>query len=512
MLCIFLQAIVAQNTVVESQWLHSDSCKGPPDSVFIFDVLDLNEYQPQMNETWSSFYNFTVSNGNTVGFCGNFPSYNPNNCCYQSLDTSISGSQGYQSGSPFVLDSNSSTITAFSQQANGYSYCKLDAFQHGSLHGYIEIFYYASNACIDGYFTCSAQKQFYVYSDYGCVGMSSIYSIDTKQEFYDPILGNFSAEFVTIKDGTGTIQWTAMIPWTLLVPNTSSVWDILQHVMFTLTLLGFTFVLTYSVKKYFQKRSINFQIIIVCQVIWLIYTICFMYFQYTSFYSSDTFLEVLELTYTLQNIATLASLFQTAYCFYRVQIKKITKKAMAIYGFIVFVIHIALAGSHYFMVCTYGSGGPLCISVEALNLWTPISFYWYIFVLIWGTLPPLYLTFVVTMNQDSIYKRIKAMYTTDLVYTSYWIIHIGVILLYYCFVYLQFGSPTFSNDRAYNANLAILNFLFSGHAIMSIMVMNRFKIYNGLLKKNCKKLDDGTELKKSPVEKSTVISSAPTTF
>ncbi|KAJ3323393.1 hypothetical protein HDV06_001913 [Boothiomyces sp. JEL0866] len=507
-----MQKLHAQSTILESQWIYAKDCTGPPESIYVFNVYDLNENQPQPNETWPPFYNFTVSNGYAVGFCGNYPSYNPNNCCYQSLDISpTTGSNGYLSGSPYLLSAESFTLNSLPQQANGYSYCKLHASDNESLSGYLDLLYLAGEDCTDGYFKCSLTKDLYVFPDYGCSNTPTIYSLASKQHFLDSTLGSFTGEFLTVENGSVTPIWTAIVPWVYLIPDTLSVWDLLQHIMFLLTFIGFISILTYTLKRYFQNRTTNFRIIIVCQCIWIIYTSLFMYFQYTSFQSLDTFLKVMELTYTLQNLATLGSVIQTAYCLYKVQIVGISKKFLLLSCIAVFTIHLALAGSHYFMYCTYGDAGPLCISVDLLNLWLPISFYWYIFVLFWDTLPPLYLSYVVTLDQDSNIKRLISMVNTDMVYTLCWAVHFGVIFLYYCFVYLQFGSSLFSNDRAYNAVLAILNFLFSAHAIMSIVITARFKTYKSLLKKKKKSLQDyGTEQKSPNIQRSTVMSSVPT--
>ncbi|KAI8893958.1 hypothetical protein BC833DRAFT_606745 [Globomyces pollinis-pini] len=117
---LYLTSLVASYLVLESQWKNSDSCAGPPTSMYYFKVSDLESHASSENETWSDYYSFHA-NEIPVYICGNL-ALDPNNqCCYSSIDSRLSF--GYKSGAPFLLEEGEDLDAVVPKSTNNHQYC-----------------------------------------------------------------------------------------------------------------------------------------------------------------------------------------------------------------------------------------------------------------------------------------------------------------------------------------------------------------------------------------------------
>lgn len=192
--------------IFQAAWLGNNACGGPPTSMVAFDhsktATALSEFM---------FEEFSPP------ICGMDPILIEKGCCIQSLK--LQESFNYSSMSLHYYHENLAAQAP--STANGVNYChfKSDG-SNSSLFGNEEMYYLASNECIDEFIKCSPNGRFRVYPDSGCQGLPNIYTLSLQQSKLNiSTLGFLIGEFGFITDGETTFTWLQFIPSRFLVPT-----------------------------------------------------------------------------------------------------------------------------------------------------------------------------------------------------------------------------------------------------------------------------------------------------
>ncbi|KAJ2993373.1 hypothetical protein HDV02_002450 [Globomyces sp. JEL0801] len=193
--------------ILESQWSVSEYCEGPPNSVYVFENLDISNYgPPSEKETWTAFYEF-VAYEYPMLYCGNSIIDMPKGCCFHNMDLSLSSSK---SGSPTLMDDIEIDTyeKAFYATANGNNYCSITPGDGGLFHGFIDVFLLANGNCVDDYYRCSSEGKLTIYEYENCNGiLHEIVLTEETAEFNDETFGSFEAKFIQFKNAEVVTEW-----------------------------------------------------------------------------------------------------------------------------------------------------------------------------------------------------------------------------------------------------------------------------------------------------------------
>ncbi|KAJ2995116.1 hypothetical protein HDV02_001054 [Globomyces sp. JEL0801] len=167
LLFLFLSRGLSRS-VLESQWLVSNACSGPPDLMKVFEYIEPKPMDDE-NHFFNLFRDFTSPIPYQIGSCGYLSETLSDSCCYVSIDPDEI--VDITSASPIVIDS---VETDFSQHmyksANEYSYCSIKPISDTFFGNFEAVMFLASTTCIDYYYKCESNGMFTYYMEEGCQG------------------------------------------------------------------------------------------------------------------------------------------------------------------------------------------------------------------------------------------------------------------------------------------------------------------------------------------------------
>ncbi|KAJ2998351.1 hypothetical protein HDV02_004566 [Globomyces sp. JEL0801] len=461
-----LLAVVTAEYIVQSEWLSSTSCSGPPSSIYSFQVADLSVSEKPENETWAPMYELSIKDY-AYGLCGNLPIELIGYCCFNSLQQSQSG--GYLSGIS-IAQIQPTVMYSLPSSAGGQQYCSITPQNGTTVFGYEDALIHASGTCTDK-MICYPNGKFEVYSDSACSKLLASVNLSL-----DPVkvkgITDAVGKFITTPKGFGSTQWIAAVPGSRLTPNTSSFYDIIQHILYGLTILIFlsSIISLYRIKK---QGFMNFMLGL--QIVWLIYVAFSMCYYYISFQESFQSHLVNEFVKSFLNLASFATVLHTARLL--LQVWKIKSNSIQSYllFFVLFVLHFGLAGSNYFAFCWY-EGATVCVSQDLLGAWYAGNAFWIAFMFIWDTIPVIVAVWriIVTHQPALVFSQVMVkLITIDYKFSMLLFSQVLIVVFYFISIAIQTYGDMLGNDRGYLACTAFQIFCLCLHTTLNINLLNR---------------------------------------
>ncbi|KAI8892692.1 hypothetical protein BC833DRAFT_610916, partial [Globomyces pollinis-pini] len=271
-------------SILHSQWYNSNSCSGPPNSIYMFPLADV--YNPYEANITSSFFEFQLGADDMYpGFCGVRPGLDLNECCASSLD--IESSFNYQSGFIYyVMDESEYMESMLMQGTNGYNYCTIiPTNQEGTFE---RMMFLSDGKCTDDYYKCLSNGTFIIHQDIMCENpIETINMADIPEETWSENFEDVTAIFERIRSGNSKKNWIAYMPMETLVPNTSNAEDIATHICFVVYFVCVSQLLWYSIKRYKKQPTRFWFYMILLQVFRIFVKGGLMFYYYYIFIDND---------------------------------------------------------------------------------------------------------------------------------------------------------------------------------------------------------------------------------
>ncbi|KAI8895167.1 hypothetical protein BC833DRAFT_602259, partial [Globomyces pollinis-pini] len=432
---LIITQVYSESLMFSSQWIQSDTCTGPPTSMYSFRVSDFKQVIPTSNDTWSSIYKLSTM-GAPYGYCGSLPVQIHDQCCVSSLD--ISQSDGYQSG--MSMEINTSPPTVYHKDSSGIQYCSLHSENNG-LQGYLDIYILANGNCIDK-MTCTDSGYFTVYQNDNCsIPLRSIQLTSKLTDQTIPEFQNVSGMINKIPVSSIKTGWTTSLPGQYLVPNTNAFPDILQHICWGLSML--TVLLCFQLL--FQKRKQRyFRILVMSQVCWIIYVSIYIFYTYST---SNNYAITFQFLGVFFNLATLSTTIHTSSFvlrFFNPLASRLVSFGLYV---LVFLIHLLLSGSRYFNICFNLSKN--CLPYNFMVGWKSLSGYWIVFMFIYNTIPSIFsaITLARKNGKKSVGEIISYIFEREKGFLIMLIAQVLNTIIYYTLICIQIYTPLAGSDR-----------------------------------------------------------------
>ncbi|KAJ2998595.1 hypothetical protein HDV02_004410 [Globomyces sp. JEL0801] len=436
--------------VLQSQWMYSNNCQGPPSTMFLFEHIDLNENIPQKNETWPSYYEFTMQEF-PPGFCGNM--YNPiySGCCYTSLD--LDASLNYQSGAPYLLG-NEDYKTAVSLQANGKTYCKILSPNLPSFDGFSVVFILNDSKCYEDYYSCDANGRFLIYSEKRCKGITEEFQLNTAPNtFLTSDSHSFGANLEKVENGKEVYFWNAFTPSSNLIPFTGVFWDNLFLAVMILSIVLLSIASFISIRNYAKSKSKNVLLIAISLIFFVIVAAIDMFYYCNIYYSVDIMRVHEQLIQTFTGLSMLFITMLNTNQLFRFEIPFISQKLLYPTHIATCIIHLIFNGGKYFRIC-YIISLKCFISRSSILKWSSLSVYWSQFMFFWNLVPISCLVFYVCsismINEEkrTILNIFRKLYRLCGKFCLMVIVEAVLIFASYFLNWLAVYSDSLGSDRA----------------------------------------------------------------
>ncbi|KAI8896026.1 hypothetical protein BC833DRAFT_599192, partial [Globomyces pollinis-pini] len=377
---IYLKTILSI-TILQFQYLNSEQCQGPPESLIAFKVKDLESGTHDIDENWPNFFEMMISETGYYDSCGSAPLTTKDQCCFLSL--SLNDSNQYKSGKTRLTKQNDSNtfLNSMPIDSNGYQYCNITIKDVNAI-GYEFQMYLANNLCIDNQYICHYNQEFEIFKEFNCQGESKILKIQESIEMNQQIY--HYENFIEIVGGNSKTIWLARIPSKLLIPNTLNWLDCIHHVLYFILCITVTISFYNSIKELLKKRKMLKYVQTIIQGILLVQCVLFTIYGYNSQGTVQDQSMMAQIIYSLLNIITLLSVIQNWYILIQIlHIQKMVVKLGII--FIIIIFHIILSGSNYLAYC-WQPDISWCPNLTLLNHWYNLTPYWFILMFIWNNL------------------------------------------------------------------------------------------------------------------------------
>ncbi|KAJ2997632.1 hypothetical protein HDV02_005281 [Globomyces sp. JEL0801] len=389
MIYLILCLQVSAHKILQSQWLDSPNCEGPPNIMLLYTISTVTvQMANSHNSTRASLFESQMEDAD-YGSCGVAFGFVDGGCCYSVLDLSLSG--GYKSGRPALInDTNGQKRLPL--EANNNAYCNVSLVEdyNGSHVGFLSILAH-TDRCIDQRFKCYTNQSLSYYSEDNCEGTVTNMALTQTAIFVDS-LGNASYQIVS--GGESTKTFTTYIPNTLSVAPNTSVNGILQWLLFAIAISCDLWNFISLFTKFNAKRTRFNGACLVNQIIWIVHSVIHLIYwriPLPNTSQSKTLQGSMLLIISFcQNIGTLFSTLQTMKVF--VAFRMVTDFKRPEWAIKYFLIALHFLGGYYVGVCHRENNGiPFCIPTHLAKLWSRINPIWIIIVFLWNTIPILYI-------------------------------------------------------------------------------------------------------------------------
>ncbi|KAI8893364.1 hypothetical protein BC833DRAFT_299865 [Globomyces pollinis-pini] len=468
---IFLIKTVYSDTFLISHWSNSDSCFGPPTSIFKFNVSDTTLHSPPNGEVWPiCLESFLVSQD--LGVCGEFFNSTYTQCCVTSLDLTLTAN--YKSYSHVQLgDIGSDYKSSITKTANGGKYCHIEPTTTNLTPVlFNDMLFLADDTCRDGTYKCTSDGSFLIYKNQDCSGPSESYKLDSSKTVYQSeTIGEFFGQILSITNAQNTFIWRTYDPLALVLPNTTQVADILTHLC---QLVFFGSIIGILIKPIQKIRASSNPVILYTVLLNLFRLILLgihIVYWYCPLPSWEQVVYLGEVYYILSGLESLATITFTFYLLIQLKLIDVKVRVRSILAFIVFAVHIGLFGGNYFFICRLPSIEP-CIPITMVYKWIALDGYWTLFVFTWNILPValIPIQFRRRANQkESLFKAIQYVLQLDKTYTTLLCLQIVLVITYFGVGLLQV-STLLGDDKSFYLSIHTLRTI-SGISEVFISVM-----------------------------------------
>ncbi|KAI8896211.1 hypothetical protein BC833DRAFT_598486 [Globomyces pollinis-pini] len=480
---LILLSVAHADKILESQWLDSYSCDGPPNAMYIFNINDIEAYEPDEDETWAPLYTDFACEY-IIGTCGikKTPIYN--GCCFASLDLTIS--EGWKSGSPTLLPSDDTYDGLVYLGANGNTYCSVKPMNGSLFMGLVQVLVLADDTtCVDQHYKCKKNGEFLVYNENGCNGNPISVSFQPQStELSHPSLGTFEGQMVTFQKGTTQKIWTLFTPSDrniVFVPNPNPfvASDVLRIGLLSLQLLLYGWGAVQAIIR-LQKGYKLYLVAQLCsQLLYMAFVSSYIY-QDTVISNATTLSHVDYLGNWLYGLATLFNCYLTVLLLYSVKISFVPKWTLYPVCILLFLLHLLLNGSVYLNVCSIASLKKWSYCTSGLRkVWRTFVPYWIITMFLWNLIPTTLL--IIYIVWQGVEKRngsttAKMIWLYDKPVFAILLVQIIIIASYQNVFQIVERNDYLNNDKAGIGVQALKGILRSLHSLFNILYLDRVPI------------------------------------
>ncbi|KAJ3320744.1 hypothetical protein HDV06_005037 [Boothiomyces sp. JEL0866] len=489
--CALLFHSLAAFYVLESQYL-TENCKGLPPSLYVFNEQNFQDGWYLPNETWSPFYidiNYFLYD---IRSCGYLPEvvHQPYSCCYTSLNTTFT--YPYVSGAPQFFNEINQVNHYLPKTMLGEKYCRInraDYSDNTQLYGYSIIYLQPqADTCVDDWLSCSPDGVLTMYNNSACSGFSEKFNLnDQNQTFTSIMMGDFIAQFDTIKEATMYVTWQAYFPYDLAIPYFNKPGCVVALAIYCLCILFSAFMLTRTV--YTNRANLLHLkpvvlLTIVCQTFWFVWPILKMIDFIDRFSSYRQEAAVGEAMNIAASIATLCSIWITnTILFSAFQIRKFVYKAAITIAILLINISLDVPIYYYYWsACGPGFCPPDQVQ-NVITTWAPFKVYWIFFMLLWNSGVPIAVSMKVlaVFENGKFVRRFKVLQSADPYLIPLLIGNFFCFVFYLTSNYLNSYSAVYYDDfvamnmSAYNTLALILHSAFTVLITQSIKRVSQLK-------------------------------------
>ncbi|KAJ3319836.1 hypothetical protein HDV06_005886 [Boothiomyces sp. JEL0866] len=439
-------------------WLNNSYCSSAPNTMYSFSGITTTLFNQTSNEQYS------------LTSCGSnlFPMHG--GCCYSNLDTNyLSGYASLVQRAAFDDRSN------FPVSSIGAKYCHLKAQSNDSLYGYSDIWYKGDYTCVDSYYACGSTGSFITYTQMGCTGNSTSVQLNSTSSTVDlGLMGNVSAEFVTIGEGSESYTWIAYIPSAFLVYRYQAPMEILSLFCYLCAIGVSLGVFGYSFGKFIKTKSLYLTVVMISQLLWVLWTVMDFGYYNILFPSDASTQDYNEIDGCLFNLATLTTVFNTAN--FIIGFRNVTSLKIKVFLFSAIVLfHIIFAGGNYFnyMFLTYGSGTFWQKWLQLLPIWSLSMF-------IFNTVPAFLVAIPLVKSTDSLRgistgNAIRKLFVIDTNFTLLFSLQILNTIAIVIFYSIQQYTQIPGSDRNFLSMSGIFALNYAIHAGINSLFMEHLR-------------------------------------
>ncbi|KAI8894500.1 hypothetical protein BC833DRAFT_604640 [Globomyces pollinis-pini] len=465
------------SVVVQIQYRNSFNCVGSPNVMYIFNVTDLNSPKPNINESWPVFYSFTLTEC-SVFICSSLEVPLKDNCCISSLDLSLS--EQYQSGTAAELKE----VNPLQMYANDGTYCvitKTTLHHNSSNFRYNEMFILNDNHCVE-HFKCLQNKTLMIYDQNQCQGSFELFSLKATPILINSrgLSGSVQVSYQTGTNDTNKISWIASIPSTNSIPNTNSIWDIIQHLCFSVILISDLALIVYVYFYLYRVTQTNYmKLLMLLSIIWLVSDTLNCVYAYSVISSIQQQYQIIQTLWTFHNLATLLNVFQTTFFIFNIVIPNEFNLLKAIIIISIVILQLVLAGSKYIGYC-WQPYVTFCTTYFPNYLdWIGYVQYWILFVFIWDIVPItiIFYKFFNSLNfrTTSVWQSIYVAWLYDIVLPLIVLLQVFIAVTYFAVSFIQHYTDWLGSDKAWDSLLAVQTLLITSHMILNVVAIQRLR-------------------------------------
>ncbi|KAI8895344.1 hypothetical protein BC833DRAFT_601596 [Globomyces pollinis-pini] len=464
--------------VVESHW-NLDNCVGVPANIYLFNVVDIYAYETtQYNETWPEFYQMAVYS-TPLDWCGLIQDgVKPNECCRNSLDLTQSV---YQS-SIFGYLEEYRVEDFVTKSSIAASYCHFKALSNDSLSGYSEI--YINDQTCANHISCNG-SEFQVYESSDCSGdIVEKYSIDKLEtQIYSFTLGDILYRKYQLDVGAAKVKWVSYLPGGNLVPDLKTFSGITEAILMGLTIFGDIVLILNSIYEFKKIRTIEKLMALMTQVLFLIYIILRMIYDFTIYDTMDAIYQMF-LTNSISSICFSVGSFMLAIIPINIVIKVFGYQKWCYLIYLgLFLIHVALRGTSY-LIYWY-----LVYDIRYVDgfytffetYWLPLSPIWTILVILITYFPIILLLKNVLLKTkgkvQNLRKQIKQFLKKETKMVRILYISLLNMLMYITITIVhQYYKLSLGSDRMVLLIRTLPTIHLTIHCLLILIMLNNIKI------------------------------------
>ncbi|KAI8898568.1 hypothetical protein BC833DRAFT_430513 [Globomyces pollinis-pini] len=482
-------------SVLESQWLVSNACSGPPDLMKVFEYIEPKPMDDE-NHFFNLFRDFTSPIPYQIGSCGYLSETLSDSCCYVSIDPDEI--VDITSASPIVIDS---VETDFSQHmyksANENSYCSIKPISDTFFGNFEAVMFLASTTCIDYYYKCESNGMFTYYMEEGCQG--DFLAIELKEEeqlFNTTDYGIFNGKWITIETGSKYPKWLTYYPLKSIIPlnpfpNADLKWDYTALTVRILTIAINGLTLLAGIYKFYKDRKRFLAFWILNQALWLIYSCITLSMMLQLYLPEESMILEEAQNYSL-GICTFSGIPLIIIQLFSIKISGISNTSKSIFVVFIILLYFILGGSVYVAnLCTVfniNRDASICTIIQS---WKSLVHWWILGLLIVDLIPIIMImTFIILQNKSIQLNQLKfyqTFFTIDFTFSLGMITQLIIIMIYIGFYPIMKNNLFLGGDKAYFAVLCLLGFLRSIHFTLNLLILDRIPV---IFRKSVNKIKD----------------------
>jgi hypothetical protein len=456
---VFASAVLGK-LMLTSQWTNS-ICGDAPNVMYIFDLVSEDARNGTQKEVWPLMYQVQASRMPYGRHCMNALKVPVvDQCCVEHLYPERS--RGFVSGSTVSLQPRPLDSAPIS--ANGNLYCQLKGTSNGTVFGYQSILYRANDECVAGDGVICSTSSLKIFSNPNCTGEVQTVLADASRISQSVRFGNFTLEQITVNGGQSRFIWTSLIPISDFTIDYSYAHDVVQVVLYAISILAFVIVLVYQFMIFLKRRTWYVIALLSSQLVWLLFVCVRLYCTVVRF--SDIWDGVM---FTLLNLASLSSVLISAA--FLLKFMNANRWIQVASYAALLTAHIVLTGNNYLRY-----NRPLFSQFNNASGLDPKILHpiWISFTYAFDCVPPIYVLFsLLRVNTRSVTNRLKMLWLGDSTFCITFILQILNGALYWGIDRIRNNSSWLGSDRAWLSMNGFICCSLAIHALLNYVLIER---------------------------------------